>query len=103
MDQSFNWIVYSCMVPTLQQGALISGPLLMSGILVRLCVFLNFADDIIHALVAMMGMYVLWFFYSNGIIYFLSLCGAVYIVLLAVHRHKGIIIAMISLAFLLIR
>ena len=65
-------------------------------------VFLMLPDYIIHALVAVMGMCVLWFFYSNGIVYFLVLCGVMYLVLLVVQRHKGITTAVTSLAFLLI-
>lgn len=91
-----------CVVPTLQQGALISAPLLISGLIIRLFVFLKFPAYIIHALVSMMGMYMLWFFYSNGLVYFVFLSGTIYIVLIYVEKHKGIIIAVMSVAFLFI-
>ena len=102
MDQSLDWIVHVCVVPTLQQGALISAPLLISGVVTRLCVFLNFPADIIHALVSMIGMYLLWFFYSNGLVYFVFLSGTVYVILISVERHRGMIIATMSVVFLLI-
>lgn len=103
MNPSIEWIVHQCILPTLQQGALISAPLLVTGVTIRLCVFLKLPDYIIHALVAMMGMYMLWFFYSNGLVYFVLLCGTVYVILLTVERHKGVVIALISVTFLLVR
>jgi hypothetical protein len=90
------------MVPTVQQGALVSLPLLLSGLIIRLCVFLKLPQHIIHVLVSVMGMYLLWFFYSNGLVYFITLCGTVYIILTTIERHKGVVVATISLAFLLI-
>ena len=102
MDQNLHWVVYDCIVPILQQGALISGPLLISGIIVRLCVLLKFPSSIIHLLVAIMGLYMLWFFYLKGMIFFVVLCGIIYVVLLTVQRYKGVIVGGIALAFLLI-
>ena len=103
MDQTFHWIVRSCIVPTLQQGGIISVPLLISGATVRVCVLLQISDYIIHALMAMMGICLLLYFYSNGIIYFLLLCGIVYFVLVLVRKHRGITVAVISVLFLIIR
>lgn len=100
---SIEWVVHHCILPTLQQGALISAPLLVTGVAIRLCVFLKFPDYIVHPIVAVVGMYMLWWFYSNGLVYFVILCGTVYFLLLTVERHKGITITAISLTFLLIR
>ena len=102
MDSSLHWIFYGCTVPTLQQGALISVPLLVSGIAIRLCVLMRIPSSLIHSLVALMGVYLLWFFYSNGTIYFLILCGIVYVLLLTIRRHKGLVIGGVSLGFLLV-
>ncbi len=102
MDLSFHWILYGCALPTLQQGALISAPLLISGTTIRLCVLLRLPSTLIHAVVALMGVYLLWFFYSSGILYFLALCGIIYAILLTVQRHKGLVIGGVSLSFLLI-
>ena len=103
MDRTFHWIVRSCIVPTLQQGGIISIPLLVSGAMIRVCVLLQISDYILHALVAIMGMCLLLYFYSNGIIYFLLLCGIVYFVLVLAGKHRGIAVAVISVLFLIIR
>lgn len=102
MDQGFEWIFNACIVPTLQQGALISTPMLLSGIVVRLCILLGLSSSFIHALVAVMGICLLWYFYSSGIVYFIVLCGIVYAVLLALRRNKGISIGIVSVAFLIV-
>lgn len=102
MDQNIQWILHVCTVPTIQQGALISAPILISGVLIRLGVLLKLSSSVIHVLVTLMGLYMLWFFYSTGFINFVILCGLVYPVLLTVRRHKGILIGMVSLTFLLI-
>ena len=102
MDQNFQWILFGCTLPTLQQGALISVPLLVSGITVRVCVLLKFPSALVHAIVAAMGVYLLWFFYSTGMVYFFILCGIVYAMLLIIRRNRGLLIGGVSLAFLLI-
>ena len=102
MDADFRWIIYGCSLPTLQQGALISAPMLISGFAIRVCVLLGFPAQLIHALVALAGIYLLWFFYSTGIVYFIALSVLVYVILLVVKKNKGIIIGAVSITFLLI-
>lgn len=102
MDQSFQWVLNVCTIPTLHQGVLISAPLLISGITLRLCVLLRFSKQVIHALVTLMGLFLLWYFYSGGVVYFVVLCGLVYMVLLLIRKHKGVVVGAVSIAFLLI-
>lgn len=102
MDANLLWILHECTVPTLKQGAMIAAPVLISGAVVRFCVVTRLPEQITHALVIMMGLFLLWFFYSTGIVYFLVLCGLVYVILVTIQKNKGIVIASTSVAFILI-
>ena len=44
----------------------------------------------------------LWFFYSGGVVYFILLCGVIYGLLLMIPKHRGVSVAVTSVAFLLI-
>ena len=97
-----KWIVYKCMVPTLVQGVMFSCPLLVTGLLVRLLVRIwkNFNHLVVNVFASVMGFLVLWWYYSESVIYFVILCGIVYGELLLLRQHRGIAIGVTSVIFL---
>lgn len=97
-------IVFSCMVPTLIQGILFSLPILICGLSLRLLVRLrtNMNNNFVNVLASLMGLLVLWWYYGEGVLYFVILCGMVYCELILLGRHRGAIIGFTSVVFLLV-
>ena len=101
MEADLSWIVRNCAIPVLRQGVWITAPVIFTAALLRACVLLRLPAGLVHIIGASMGLAVLWFFYSNGVVYFIALSAIVY-ALLTVRRHKGVAVVVASLLFLFI-
>lgn len=101
-EMAFRWVLYSCFQPTLYQGALISLPLLLFAFLLRVLVrWVKLNPVLLNGIASVLGVFVLWWFYSNGVVYFVVLCVLVYGVLVLARKHRGAIVSVVSVFFLL--
>ncbi len=98
-----HWILYSCIVPVTVQGVQISLPLVGISVLLRLCVLWGrLSSGVINTLAALLGVGALWMFYQTGVLYFTVLCLLVYVLLQTLTKHKGAIVAIVCVSFLMI-
>ncbi len=98
-----HWILYSCIIPVTVQGVQISLPLVGISVLIRLCVLWGrLSSEVINTLATLLGVCTLWMFYQTGVLYFAVLCLLVYVLLQTLTRHKGPIIAIVCVSFLVI-
>ncbi|XP_064394949.1 protein-serine O-palmitoleoyltransferase porcupine-like [Halichondria panicea] len=98
-----HWILYSCIVPVTVQGVQISLPLVGISVLLRLCVLWGrLSSGVINTLAALLGVGALWMFYQTGVLYFAVLCLLVYVLLQTLTKHKGAIVAIVCVSFLII-
>ena len=96
-----QWVLYDCLLPITLQGALICTPLMFSALVLRLCVVWGrFHKVTVNTLAAIMGLYVLWWFYGGSVVYFIVLSVLVYGVLLVVRGRRGVAVGALSLAFI---
>ena len=103
LAMGLQWIIWSCLGPTLYQGLLITLPMLASSLLLRLCVTSGvFHRTVMNTLAALLGLYILWWFYDTGVTYFVVLCVLVYLLLLVMRGHRGVLVGAVSVLFLLV-
>lgn len=96
------WTFQTCIFPTLYQGALISVPLLSSALLIRFCVLWGKIHvDVLSVLISILGLFILWMFYAEGVIYFVFLCLLVYMVLQSTKVHRGAVVGIVCVLYLL--
>ena len=101
---NLEWIIFYCMVPTLFQGVIFSLPLLVSGLLLRVLVrqWTRMNLLVVNILASAIGLWVLWWYYGGGVVYFISLCGIIYGELVLLRHHRGAIIGFTSVMFLIV-
>jgi len=102
MEASLSWIVQNCAIPVIRQGVWITAPVIVTAALLKICVLLRLPATFVHFICVSLGLAVLWYFYSGGVVYFLALSAIVYYLLLAVRSHKGVAVVVASLLFLFI-
>lgn len=96
-------VFWTCFLPTIYQGVLISLPLLSTGLLVRLCARTRLVGHLpLSTLSTTLGMYVLWQFYGSSVAYFILLSVLVYVLLLVVGRFRGAAVGTVCVAFIVI-
>ncbi len=102
MEVSLSWLLQECTIPVVQQGVWITVPVVVTAAILRACVLLRVPPGLVHSLSIAMGLVVLYFFYSIGVVFFLTLCAIVYGILLIITHHRGVAVATVSLLFLFI-
>ncbi len=96
-------IFQTCFLPTIHQGALISLPLLSTGVLLRVCVVAGLLGrSALSALATVLGLCTLWWFYGSSVRYFVLLSVLVYLLLLVVGRYNGAVVGTVCVAFIVI-
>ena len=95
-------MVWTCFFPTIHQALLVSLSILGPSIFLRTIVlYSGLPVRLVNTFASVLGIFVLWWFYSNSVTYFLVLCGIAYTLLLTVHWQKGAVIAVGCIAFIL--
>lgn len=76
----------------------ILGPSVFLRIIV---LYSGLSNRLVNTLASVLGIFVLWWFYSTSVTYFLVLCGIVYTLLLMVRQQRGAVVAVGCVAFIL--
>ena len=96
-----RWIYWECLEPTLYQGVFISLPLLLCALLLRVCVlWRRLPPHAVNTLASLLGLYALWWYYGSSVLYFIVLGLTVYGVLVLVDEHRGVLVAALSVLFI---
>ena len=93
-------IVFNCMIPTFYQGILFSFPLLLSGLVLRLLIRI-WTQINVNILASLFGVWVLWWYYNGAVVYFIILLVIVYLELVLFPYHRGMIIGLTSVIFIM--
>lgn len=98
----WNWILWQCFYPTVQQAVLVGLSIVCPCILLRLLVlYSGFQRSVLNILATVVGCMVLWWYYNTSVVYFAVLCGIVYTLLLVVHRQRGAVVSVACVLFIL--
>lgn len=96
-------MVWTCFFPTVHQAFLVSLSILGPSLLLRIVVLYGgLPVRLVNTLASVLGIFVLWWFYSTSVTFFLVLCGIVYMLLLTVHKQRGAVIAVGCVTFILL-
>lgn len=102
LKMDLRWTVEGCFLPTIYQGIIVALPLLGSSLLLRLLVaWSSLSRETLNNIAALLGLYVLWWYYEASVAYFIILGVLVYITLLVSGRWKGVVVSAVAIVFIL--
>ena len=97
----WEWMVWQCFYPTIQQGVGIGIAVVAPCILLRLLVlYSGLKQTTLNILATVLGILILWWFYNTSLSYFLLLCALVYILLLVIPQRKGAAVSLFCVVFI---
>ena len=99
----WNWIVWFCFFPTVQQAFLVSLSILGPSLFLRIVVlYSGVSTRLVNSIATVLGILVLWWFYSASLAYFILLCAIVYPLLLMPNQKKGAVVVFACVAFIIL-
>ena len=94
---------WECIPTTVQQGAYLCAPILASSLAIRLIVFLPLHHLVHECFAASLGLYMLWWFIEESLVYFLLLLALIYTILLIVPQgKKGLVVGSACVLYIVI-
>ena len=84
-----DWVLLNCGLSALLQGVLLSIPILLSSLIIRLAVrWLPLTQNLYNLLSIILGCIVLYWYYDTSIIYFILVTTLAYLLLILTPANK---------------
>lgn len=98
----WDWMLWQCFYPTIQQAVVIGLSIVGPCIVLRLLVlFSGLQQKVLNSIATALGILVLWWYYNTSVAYFAVLCGVVYTLLLVISKRRGAVVSIACVAFIL--